>query len=263
MRKVILGFLICYISWSIDVAYAQSEPPRAYTFANPQQYGAGAFGLFNEAHNLTRIGRYEDAILRYGDVLAINPIFSEAYYRRSILLHRLGRKEEASNDLRIAISLNPRVIDLFGTESRLRRLHVLAFQESDYMPVEAWQNEANPETWNAYKEALATALDYKSSGEIEAALDAINLAFLHETAETPELYKLRANIFLLRNDNWLAIEDYNKAIRLNPNFAEAYFNRGLAYILENNRPDGCLDLQQGVLLGYRAGEFLLQSLCGF
>lgn len=264
MKRIIFDFLvILFLGWSVNTANAQSEAPRAYTFANPQQYGSGAFGLFNEAHNLTRIGRYEDAILRYGDVLAMNPVFSEAYYRRSILLHRLGRKEEAANDLRIAISLNPRVIDLFGTESNLRRLHVIAFQENDYIPAQMWQNEANPEAWNLYEEALLNALEHKSSGETEAALNAINLAFLQETAETPELYKLRANILLLMNDNWSAIEDYNSAIRLNPNFAEAYFNRGLAYILENNRPYGCLDLEQGVFLGYDTGKFLLQSLCGF
>jgi tetratricopeptide (TPR) repeat protein len=268
MKKLIFSVIIGYCIFSTVAMEAQLREPRAFTFANPQLYGAGVFGLFNDADNLTRVGRYEDAILKYGDILAINPIFSEAYFKRSILFSRLGRKEEAAYDMRIANLLNPKVIDLFGSENRLRRLQIIAFKQSDYTPltdisiVSDSRSEPNINNNTEYQVALATAISYKMTGETEAALAAINTFFVDETVPTSELFKLRGNIFLLMNENWAAIEDYTRAITLNPNFAEAYFNRGLAFILENNRPDGCFDLDKGVLLGYKDGTSLLQSLCG-
>jgi tetratricopeptide (TPR) repeat protein len=46
------------------------------------------------------------------------------------------------------------------------------------------------------------------------------------------------------------IEYYNEAIRLKPDYAEAYNNRGLAYLLQGNYELGCRDAQKGCELGY-------------
>ena len=46
-----------------------------------------------------------------------------------------------------------------------------------------------------------------------------------------------------------AIEDYNKAIRLKPEDALAYNNRGLAYLIQGNSKLGCPDEQKACALG--------------
>ncbi len=46
-----------------------------------------------------------------------------------------------------------------------------------------------------------------------------------------------------------AIEDYNKAIKLNPNSDKAYYNRGAAKITLGQKDDGCLDLSKAGELG--------------
>jgi tetratricopeptide (TPR) repeat protein len=47
----------------------------------------------------------------------------------------------------------------------------------------------------------------------------------------------------------LAIEDFNKAIRLQPDYASAYVNRGRAYFLQGNNVFGCRDEQKACKLG--------------
>ena len=46
-----------------------------------------------------------------------------------------------------------------------------------------------------------------------------------------------------------AIADYDKAIELNKEFAEAYFNRGLTHIFLGNNKNGIADLSKAGELG--------------
>ncbi|HUN54385.1 MAG TPA: tetratricopeptide repeat protein, partial [Smithella sp.] len=48
----------------------------------------------------------------------------------------------------------------------------------------------------------------------------------------------------------MAIEDFNKAIKLAPNSANAYNNRGLAYFMQGNDKKGCSDVQKACSLGF-------------
>ena len=46
-----------------------------------------------------------------------------------------------------------------------------------------------------------------------------------------------------------AIEDYTRAIELNPSFGEAYYNRGLIQIYLKDTRKGCLDMSKAGELG--------------
>ena len=46
-----------------------------------------------------------------------------------------------------------------------------------------------------------------------------------------------------------AIEDYNAAIRLKPDYAEAYNSRGIAYLKQGNKEMGCRDAQKACSMG--------------
>ncbi len=53
----------------------------------------------------------------------------------------------------------------------------------------------------------------------------------------------------LLKDYRAALADYDKAIELNPDFAEAYFNRGLTHIFLGNNKQGISDLSKAGELG--------------
>ena len=50
------------------------------------------------------------------------------------------------------------------------------------------------------------------------------------------------DIYFAKRDFDNAIKDYNKAIQLNPNFPNTYYNRGLAYILQREWTKAKTDL---------------------
>ena len=62
-------------------------------------------------------------------------------------------------------------------------------------------------------------------------------------------YYNRANLLALSGSLPEAFEDYTKAIELNPAFAEAYYNRGIIQIFMKDTRKGCLDISKAGELG--------------
>jgi len=62
-------------------------------------------------------------------------------------------------------------------------------------------------------------------------------------------YYNRANLSALSGKLPEAYEDYSKAIELNPDFAEAYYNRGIIQIFMKDTRKGCLDVSKAGELG--------------
>jgi tetratricopeptide (TPR) repeat protein len=58
-----------------------------------------------------------------------------------------------------------------------------------------------------------------------------------------------------------AIQDFTKAIELDPNKGEAYFGRGLAKIQLGDKNSGCLDLSKAGELGYEHAYGAIKRLC--
>ena len=74
-------------------------------------------------------------------------------------------------------------------------------------------------------------------------------------------YYNRGNLKALSGCLPEAFEDYTKAIELNPQFAEAYYNRGVVQIFMKDTRKGCLDLSKAGELGIlEAYEVLKQHM---
>ena len=75
---------------------------------------------------------------------------------------------------------------------------------------------------------LLSGVAHHSQKEYEWALEDYNTA-LELNPDNAEAYIYRGLVSHNGGEHDLAIEDFNKAIALNPNHADAYYNRGLAY----------------------------------
>lgn len=71
-------------------------------------------------------------------------------------------------------------------------------------------------------------------------------------------YYNRANLQALSGSLPEAYEDYSKAIELNPSFAEAYYNRGIIQIFMKDTRKGCLDISKAGELGIEEAYEMLK-----
>jgi len=58
-----------------------------------------------------------------------------------------------------------------------------------------------------------------------------------------------------------AIQDFTKAIELDPNYAVTYYNRGAAKILLGQKINGCLGLSEAGELGYALAYKFIKEYC--
>ena len=58
-----------------------------------------------------------------------------------------------------------------------------------------------------------------------------------------------------------AIEDYNKAIEVNPDYTNAYYNRGIVKYTLGNTDEACLDWHKASELGLTEAGELIKQYC--
>ncbi len=90
------------------------------------------------------------------------------------------------------------------------------------------------------------------------AMDDFNQAIRLHSGSAFLLYD-RANLYAARKEYSKAIADYTAALKINPRLAEAYFNRGYARIMANQKSEGIRDLSRAGELGlYEAYSVIKQ-----
>ena len=74
-----------------------------------------------------------------------------------------------------------------------------------------------------------------------------------------EAYYNRGNLMAISGKLPEAYDDYTKAIELNPNLGEAYYNRGLVQIFMKDTRKGCMDLSKAGELGIASAYDILRQ----
>lgn len=248
----ILSFCTLAAQLSRDVS------PAVFASSNPVTSTNRLHKHLADGDHYMRMGRVVEAIAEYDNAIASTPQFAEALIKRAIAKYHLGRINEADEDYKRAISLNPFIADMYGYKNRLRKLTVIAYDPAEMMGRLAAEGDV------AFAESLFEQIaDLKKSNAVAEALSDVQRAIRNSDSPSPVLYKLRGNLYLLLGRYFKAEHDYGKAIQLDPEYAEAYHNRGIARMMIYSRGDACWDFQESARLGYSPADERLRHLCTF
>jgi len=176
-------------------------------------------------YNLGEVERslhnYEKSKSNFDKAIELQDDLTKAYFGRAILHKQMGEKEAAIDDYNT-------IIDMRG---------------------------------NTYMEAfLNRGLTKKMSGDFTGALTDLDQV-IDEFPNNADLRKNRGNLYLLFGMPQRAIDDYTKAVELDNTYAEAYYNRAIAFLTLYDKQSGCADLEKSIMLGHEMAKEIKMYTC--
>lgn len=197
--------------------------------------------LQHRARVYARLGRVEDALTDYDEVIALDPGRPEHHYDRGALLRRLGRLHEALDDYQQAIALSPpwsaayyqrgdTLAELGDAEGALADFDYVLQLEPDHL--DARMNRAG------------LLIQLGSHDEAEVDVD----TGLDSDPTNPRLLCLRGQLLVERGQLSQADEAYSTAIALAPSLADAWALRGALHFETGELAAALSDLDRAAQL---------------
>ncbi|MDX2245020.1 MAG: tetratricopeptide repeat protein [Leptolyngbyaceae cyanobacterium bins.302] len=175
-------------------------------------------------------GQFQAAIADFDRAIQLNSTDANAYINRGYARHRSGNLGGAVDDYRKAIELNPNSALAYSNLSHVR------FDQGRFSDAEKDANQAIglkkdlPEAYVNLGNALfAQGKPDQASQQFQTAL---NLPASNSTKA--RAHNNRGNIFLERGEVQQAGQEYDQAIQLDPQYADAFFNRAIAHERNQN-----------------------------
>lgn len=274
----ILAFMHC-----ADYKDHKSVSNRAAKLNNPAGLSFRA-GIWIDKGDTTA------AMADMNKAIELNPKDANMFFARGRIKAKMNDHIGAEQDFSLAISLNPGLVNAYlarAVEKRFLKKYESAFRD---MFTAVKYDSANPKVHTSLGNLFIAVGDYKNA--IVGFSKAISLQPTYA-----EAYNNRAYAKVLSADYKGAIEDgkmalkimnqkpsyitynnigyayrelnqldsafvyFNKAIAMNNNFAEGYFERGKANQKNNNITNACNDWNKANSLGYKDSTNLLNKYC--
>ena len=208
-RVLMTSLCFLVVSYSVYYPYVHAEE-NVHTETNCGKIFnlRTAEGFNDQGLERLRKGDYDGAIMNFDKAIELKPDFAEAFYNRGHAYFGKGEINFAMDDYNTAI------------QQGVNRSDTNAKKPFPMIEVKTL-NEFNPSNFDS---ALYPNIE----------LDIVTIIF----ESNKDLSQDFVGIFYRGNDHAkkgefdLAIDNYNKAIQLNPDFAEAFNNRGLMYFIK-------------------------------
>jgi len=183
---------------------------------------ATASQWLERGNQLWRLLRFEEAIKAFEAAIKLKPSFVYlAYYGKGLALSYNGKDQEAIAAFESATKLKPdftaawRSLGLIYRDLKQPEKALLAIEKAI---------ELQPKNPNLYNEKFGFLESLKQYIEAETA---INKAI--EINPRAAFYNNRGVLYYKQKKWELALADYTQALKINPQYVDAYYNRGLVY----------------------------------
>ncbi|HDP75683.1 MAG TPA: tetratricopeptide repeat protein [Bacteroidales bacterium] len=196
----------------------------------------------HEAWFLRGVARYyQNDLIGAGDdfskCLNINPLFSQAYQYKAMVLQQLGKSAESIEYINKALELRP------ASAQYLFTYGVILFQQEQYHDALNAFNQVLriddriPDAW--LNRGTARLMLSDSSGALTDYTAAINLNPFNANP-----YVRRGALYAQQSNYSLALQDLNQAIGIDSTLAQAYFTRALVYYYQKQMNQALTDLNK-------------------
>ncbi|MBS1635116.1 MAG: tetratricopeptide repeat protein [Bacteroidetes bacterium] len=183
--------------------------------------------------------------------IAIAPQYYKGYYNRGLLFAQTGHYTEALADFTKAIDLKQYIKAYVGRGNVYYTMHDIPKAKADAEKALAIEPN-NP------KALFLMGRCYDDINELDKAMTSYNTC-LQANPEDAMILLRRAILFGKKQDFRSCVSDLDACIRFQPDYAEAYYWRGVARANLHQNP--CADLTQAYQKGFTGARGALEKYC--
>lgn len=252
---IIPAILLAAILGLLAAILPSSNRPGWFKFGQPSADPTAAQRFNSEGLKKAREGYPKEAISDYNQAIEKNPSDVAVYINRGVVYHRTGNTDAAIRDYEQALKLDPK------SALAHSNLSYAYYDRQNYDKALDEGNQAVALNGNLAEAHINLANARSKKGDYEGALRDYTQALKLTRAATMQagVFNNRGNVRLALNNARAAIDEYSRAIRLQPNYADAYYNLGLAQQALNNRPEAIRNLQRAATLYQSQDKEALQK----
>jgi tetratricopeptide (TPR) repeat protein len=205
-------------------------------------------------HNLGDVfyilGEYPQALSSYTQAIHISPQDAEPYCSRASLYFEMRKLKEAQADVNKAIELKP---DFVNAHFLSGNIHFALNQKSE--ACQDWKQAL------AFGHPEARAKIEKNCANLVQIAPPRELKIVKKKPQTANEYFNAGEKKLEYRDYEGAIKDFNLAIELDSQYAEAFFGLGSAKFAQGNHDEACQHWRKALELGYKKAQEMLSGVC--
>lgn len=251
--RPLLFLMVCGLSNLSSSAQVVQIPTRADQIAKAQQ-------LFNSGNSDLSRGKFEDAVQKYTEAIAVDASIPLPYINRGVAYLSLSKFAEAAADADRALSLlatgthppdhSALAHQVKGMVFQNQRDHKLAV-ESFSKSIELFPSDAK--FWNSRGTAFLYLREYdKALKDLDKAVDL--------DASIPMFYINRATVRMSLKDMSGALKDLDEALKLNDVDPNAYYTRANAHVKLGKLDEALKDYDKAIALKPKAPYHHARSL---
>ncbi|KUJ52254.1 tetratricopeptide repeat protein [Chryseobacterium sp. JAH] len=197
-----------------------------------------------------RLGKIPAAFRSYESALKSNPMSASVYSNLGSLHNQKGSKTKALDYLNSGLKIDDQNAEMYLTRAKVyENLGKKELAEKDFNQILSFAPD------NIFARTGLANLK-KRNGDLEGSLKDYNQLL----SEKPEslLYNGRADVYLKLKKYKEALTDVNKAISIDPKFAQSYVTKASILFDTAKDKEACAALEKAVATGYEKGALIDQ-----
>lgn len=215
--------------------------------------------FFNQGVLMFNQQQYEEALSFYNKAIEISPVFEAAYKNRAYLFIKLKEVDNAQTDFEYLLTFAEKLDDVYF------ELGIIMEQKGNTEKAIEYFALAQKSAPNNAEYAYVLGLQHFKNNDFDLAIEAYSAAIKIEEIATA--YNDRGSCYFSLGEIKLAISDYEKATKKDPNLALAFDNLGVAYALNQQFSEALfahqmatnLEVNNHVFLNNRGYAFYLNA----
>lgn len=206
------------------------------------------------------IARHFESIEYYNSYIPTHQRRAIDYLGRAMDLMTVRNYPAALDDLDRAIALTPDFTIAYFVRAVVRHKKMIVDNSAETAEDTPAGGIGSPRRDRAGIAEARTGLHTQAAREAYAAINADLDSVIKLSPNMAIAYFNKGVILLEMQDYTSALSAFNKAIELKPDFGEAYYNRGYVYFRLGNRKSGTADLSKAGELGIMPSYHLLKKM---